>query len=122
MNSFINSGYDHIHITPDTEAMRVINKIGLLDMGFPYYGWLMGIHTAVLRIAMQMNIPLVFYSEDGEVEYGGDAKFKDKGVYNVDYQISRYMEGGYDKVIEKAKLQGLNDRQLFWFTYPKKKI
>ncbi len=120
LNSFINSGYDHIHITPDTEAMRVINKIGLLDMGFPYYGWLMGIHTAVLRMAMQMNIPLVFYSEDGEVEYGGDAKFKDKGVYNVDYQISRYMEGGYDKVIEKAKLQGLNDRQLFWFTYPKK--
>ena len=61
LNSFINSGYDHVHITPDTEAMRVINKIGLIDMGFPYYGWLMGIHTAVLRIAMQMNIPLVFY-------------------------------------------------------------
>ena len=58
--------------------MRVINKIGLIDMGFPYYGWLMGIHTAVLRIAMQMNIPLVFYSEDGEVEYGGDANIKTK--------------------------------------------
>ena len=34
----------------------------------------------------------VFYSEDGEVEYGGDAKFKDQGVYDVEYQISRYME------------------------------
>ena len=120
-DSFINSGYDHIHITPDTEAMRVINKIGLLDMGFPYYGWLMGIHTAVLRIDAN-EYPISIYSEDGEVEYGGDTKFKDKGVYNVDYQISRYMEGGYDKVIEKAKLQGLNDRQLFWFTYPKRRF
>ena len=120
LNSFINSGYDHIHVTPDHEAMRVLNKIGLTDLGFPYYGWLMGIHTAVLRVALQMNIPLVFYSEDGEVEYGGDAKFKNHGVYDVDYQISRYMEGGYDKIIKKAKNLGLNSRQLYWFTYPSK--
>ena len=89
-------------------------------MCFPYYGWLMGIHTAVLRVALQMNIPLVFYSEDGEVEYGGDAKFKDHGVYDVEYQISRYMEGGYKKIINKAKEMGINERQLYWFTYPTK--
>ena len=120
LHSFIDSGYDHIHVTPDKEAMRVLNKIGLTDMGFPYYGWLMGIHTAVLRVALQMNIPLVFYSEDGEVEYGGDAKFKDQGVYDVEYQISRYMEGGYKKIIDKAKKEGMSERQLYWFTYPTK--
>ena len=120
IDSFIKSGYDHVHISPDIEAMRVLNKIGLIDMGFPYYGWLLGIHTAVIRIALQMNIPLVFYSEDGEVEYGGDAKHKDNGIYNVEYQISRYMEGGYDKVINKAKAMGLTDSQLYWFTYPEK--
>ena len=120
LESFINSGYDHIHITPDQEAMRVLNKIGFTDLGFPYYGWLMGIHTAVLKLAMQMNIPLIFYSEDGEVEYGGDAKYKDNGIYDVDYQIKVYMEDGYKKIIEKAKAQGLNERQLYWFTYPER--
>ena len=43
-------------------------------LGFPYYGWLISVHTAVLRVALQFNISLVFYSEDGEVEYGGNMK------------------------------------------------
>ena len=61
LQSFVDSGYDHIHITGDSEAMRVLNRIGLIEMGFPYYGWLVGIHTSVLRIALQMKIPLIFY-------------------------------------------------------------
>ena len=121
LHSFINSGYDHIHISPDVDAMRIFNKIGLIEMGFPYWGWLVGIHTSVLRMAVKMRIPLIFYSEDGEVEYGGDAKYKDKGVYGMEYQISNYMEGGYGKVLEKVKKMGLTDRQLYWFTFPSKK-
>jgi N-acetyl sugar amidotransferase len=116
--SFIQSGYDHIHVTPSHDAMRRLNKIGLIDMGFPYYGWLVGIHSAVLRVAVQFNIPLVFYSEDGEVEYGGDAKNKHHGIYGVDYMTTRYMEYGYEKVIKKAKLTPL---EAYWFTMPTKK-
>lgn len=116
--SFINSGYEHIHVTPNHEAMRRLNKIGLIDMGFPYYGWLIAIHSAVLRVAVQFNIPLVFYSEDGEVEYGGDAKYKNNGLYNVDYMITRYLESGYEKVLKKAKL---SEQELYWFKMPSKK-
>jgi len=121
LQSFVDSGYDHIHITGDSEAMRVLNRIGLIEMGFPYYGWLVGIHTSVLRIALQMKIPLIFYSEDGEVEYGGDAKHKDNGIYGMEYQISAYMESGYNKVISKAKTEGLTEKQLYWFTFPNRK-
>jgi N-acetyl sugar amidotransferase len=120
LNSFVNSGYDHFHVTPDSEALRVLNKIGLIDMGFPYYGWLIGIHTAVIRISIAMKIPLIFYSEDGEVEYGGDAKLKHNGLYGIDYQISNYLESGYSKVISKAKKKGLTDKQLYWFKFPSK--
>ena len=38
-------------------------------------------------------ISLIFYSEDGDVEYGGDAKHKHNGIYGIDYQISNYIEG-----------------------------
>ncbi len=117
--SFIKSGYDHIHISPDTEAMRILNKIGLIEMGFPYYGWLISIHTAVIRVAHQMGIPLIFYSEDGEVEYGGDTKYKNKNTYSIDYQISHYLEGGYKRIIDLAKKEGMSESQLYWFTFPK---
>ena len=115
LTSFVNSGYDHIHVTPNSEAMRKLNKIGLIEMGFPYYGWLIAIHSAVLRVAVQFNIPLVFYSEDGEVEYGGDAKYKNDGLYGVDYMISRYLEAGYEKVLKKANLSEL---EKYWFKMP----
>ena len=121
LHKFVASGFDHIHVTPNINAMQKFNKIGFIKKGSPYYGWLIGIHTSVLRLATLMKIPLIFYSEDGEVEYGGDAKHKESGIYGIDYQISAYMESGYDKVIAKAKKEGISDQQLYWFTFPSKK-
>jgi len=117
LNNFIESGYNNILVSPDVEVMRKLNKLGLTEMGFPYYGWLISVHTAVLRIASQFNISLIFYSEDGEVEYGGDAKHRDNGVYSVDYMKSAYLENGYDKIL---KLSGLNEKELYWFEFPNK--
>jgi N-acetyl sugar amidotransferase len=117
LNKFIKSGYQNILVSPDDEAMRRLNKLGLTEMGFPYYGWLISVHTAVLRIAVQFNVSLVFYSEDGEVEYGGDAKNIDNGVYDVDYMKSVYLEQGHDKIL---KLSNLTENQLYWFKFPSK--
>ena len=113
--NFIRSGYQHIHVSPDEEAMRKLNKLGFTELGHPYYGWLISIHSAVMRIAMEFNIKLIFYSEDGEVEYGGDAKYKSEGVYGIDYQISRHIDGDYKKII---KMANLSKESGYWFTYP----
>ena len=67
--NFINSGYEHVHISPDREIMRRLNKIGFINIGFPYYGWLISIYTAVIRIAEKFKINLIVYGEDGELEY-----------------------------------------------------
>ena len=113
--NFIRSGYQHIHVSPDEEAMRRLNKLGLIELGMPYYGWLISIHTAVIRIAAEFKIPLIFYSEDGEIEYGGDLKYINNGLYGVDYQKSHYLEGHYLRIMKKAKL---SKEQAYWFTYP----
>ena len=70
LKNFIESGYNHIQINPDVQAMRLLNKLGFIEKGFPYYGWLIAIQTGVIRLAVNLNIPLLFYGEDGEVEYG----------------------------------------------------
>jgi hypothetical protein len=98
--------------------MKHLNKIGLMEMGFSYYGWLIAIHSCVLRIALNFEIPLIFYSEDGECEYGGDMKHADNGIYGVDYMLNNYMEAGYNKVLEAS---GLSDDRLYWFTMPTQK-
>lgn len=115
LRSFIESGYSHISINPDYLAMQTLNKIGFVEMGFPYYGWLIAIHTAVIRAAIAFNINLIFYGEDGEIEYGGSSETSKNPIYDVHYQKKIYLEGGYEKVLVRS---GLDKNQLSFFSYP----
>lgn len=115
LKNYIASGYNHIQINPDAEAMRVLNKIGFIEKGFPYYGWLVSMQAAVLRMAVNLNIPLIFYGEDGEVEYGGSAESKNRAMYNVEYMKRIYLEGGHEKVLKQS---GFTESQLYFFQFP----
>jgi len=115
LSNFVKSGYNHITINPSYEAMRTLNRIGLLEMGFPYYGWLIAIQAGVVRMANQLQIGLIFYGEDGEVEYGGSTETDRNPIYNVDYMKKIYLEGGYEKVLNNS---GLPEEDLFFFRFP----
>lgn len=112
---FIDCGFDHVHITPNARSMRTLNRLGLIDMGFPYYGWLIAIQTAVLRLAVDMQIPLVFYGEDGEVEYGGSSETATSSTYDIEYMRRIYLEGGHDRILDAA---GLDREERYLFTFP----
>ena len=43
-------------------------------MGDPFQPFIYGQYNFPLKIALQNNIKLVMYGENGEVEYGGDMK------------------------------------------------
>ena len=115
LKAFVESGYNHITINPAFEAMRALNRKGLTDMGFPYYGWLTAIQAAPVRLATQLGIGLIFYGEDGEVEYGGTTETDKSPIYDVNYMKKIYLEGGYKKVVEDS---GLGDQDLFFFRFP----
>jgi len=102
LKSFIESGFNHIHISPNAKVMQKLNKIGFVEKGFPYYGWLIAIKSAVIKTAMNFKIPLIFYGEDGEVEYGGSTESKHNALYDIEYMKRIYFEGGYEKVFERV--------------------
>lgn len=119
LENFINSGAPLIEINPAYEAMRNLNYLGFKHIGFPYYGWLIAIHTAVLRIADNFGINLIFYGEDGEVEYGGTNETRKDIFYNAEYQKKIYLENYYNFIMKKSKLK---DSDKYFFSYPQKKI
>jgi N-acetyl sugar amidotransferase len=119
LNNFIKSGYEHLHITPNQEVMRQLNYLGFKYLGFPYYGWLVSIFTSILNIASFMNVKLVIYGEDGEVEYGGSDQTKNQPFFDSTYQKKIYFEGGYDKIIKKVKASQ-SEKSLFFFPSDKK--
>jgi N-acetyl sugar amidotransferase len=113
--NFINHGFNHIHVGPDVNVMRKINTLGFIEKGFPYYGWLIAIFSAVIRVAVNFNIPLLFYGEDGEVEYGGSTETGNKSLFDIEYMKRVYFEAGYEKVFDKLDL---NKKDLYFFTFP----
>ena len=116
LKNFINSGYNHLHINTDVNIMQKLNKIGFIEKGFPYYGWLIAIQSAVIRTALNFNIPLLFYGEDGEVEYGGSTETKNTSLLSIDYQKKVWFEGGYDLVMNKMKHVTPSD--LYFWNFP----
>jgi N-acetyl sugar amidotransferase len=118
LKNFLNSGYDHIHISPGVDAMRLLNKTGFIEMGFPYYGWLTAIHVAIIRMSINMNISLIIYGENGEVEYGGSSETKNTAIYDMEYMKRVYLSGGYQKVLKKS---GLSESELYFFMLPSEK-
>jgi N-acetyl sugar amidotransferase len=116
LKNFINSGFNHIHINPDVSIMQKLNKLGFIDRGFPYFGWLIAIQSAVIRTALNFNIPLLFYGEDGEVEYGGSTETKNNSLLSIDYQKKVWFEGGFDLVM--SKIDNINKSDLYFWRFP----
>jgi len=115
LRNFVRSSYDHIHITPNEMAMQRLNKIGFIEKGFPYYGWLISIFSVVIKTALKFRIPLVFYAEDGEIEYGGSKEKKNIALFDIEYMKRAYFESGYADVISKSNL---SKNELYWFEFP----
>ena len=119
LSNFIKSGYNHIHLSPNPIILDRLNKYGFIEKGFPYYGWLIAIMTAVIKTAVNFKIPLLVYGEDGEIEYGGSTESKHKALYDINYMKRIYLEGGHEKVFERIKQDGdISDEDLSFFKFP----
>jgi|TARA_B100001063_G_C16772310_1_gene562506 N-acetyl sugar amidotransferase len=117
--SFINSGYEHIHVSTNREAMRKLDKIGFLEYGQGYFGWLISIDTAVMRFASTYGINLIFKAEDGEIEYGGSTEKKNTALYDIEYIKRAYLSEAHDHVLD---LSGLSKQDRYPFEFPTDQI
>ena len=119
LHNFIHSGFNHIHVSCNPKALDRLNKYGFIEKGFPYYGWLIAILTAVIKTAANFKISLLFYGEDGEIEYGGSTENKNKAFFDTEYMKRVYLESGHEKVFEKIKADGdITDADLAFFKFP----
>lgn len=113
LHNFINSGYEHIHVTPNPDTMQKLNKFGLVEKGSPYFGWLMSIFTTVIRTANNFNCGLIVYGEDGEIEYGGSTKHKHVACFDKDYITKNYYEGDFERLKEVC-----SEEELYFWKFP----
>lgn len=67
----IRLGLDHVMVRPNQKVSRHLTKRFLIERGNPKVHWDAGINAVPVQVAVRYKIPLVFYAEHGESEYGG---------------------------------------------------
>ncbi len=65
-------GFDQIYIQANPKVSKLLAKRFFIERGNPKVHWDAGVNCPLIKLATEYNIKLVFYSEHGETEYGGN--------------------------------------------------
>jgi N-acetyl sugar amidotransferase len=116
LENFKKNNIDLIEINLPKDAHRKLNHFGFVNSGRPLYGWLIAIFTAIINIADNFKINLIMYGEDGEAEYGGVSKLKNKPFFDLNFTKKIYLSNDYAKALKILKK---NERH--WWSVPNSK-
>lgn len=67
----IQLGFDHLYFRPNQKVLRYLARRFFIERGNPKVAWDAGINVVPIQVAVNYKIPVVFYAEHGESEYGG---------------------------------------------------
>lgn len=85
--AFTQSGFDNILATPNGKIHRKLSKITFTEFGDNFLPFIYGQLNFPFQIAARYKIPLIFFGEDGDVEYGGSFERFDKPQLKLDYTV-----------------------------------
>jgi len=114
--AFIHAGFDNVLGTPNGEITKKIAELAFKHMGDPFQPFIYGQTNFPLKVAIQNNVQLIMYGENGEVEYGGNMKNAYKPTRDIVDHDTHYFSG---KPPEFWKEHGIEDKDLYPFTAPK---
>lgn len=67
----LKAGFDQVLLRPNQKVGRRLARRFFIERGNPKVAWDAGINSWPVRAAVKFGIPLIFYAEHGESEYGG---------------------------------------------------
>lgn len=105
---FIQSGFDNLMFSPNGEFHRKLSRVAFDVKGDHWEPFAFGQKSIAFQIAVKFGIPLIFYGENGEVEYGGDKKNKDKPFESVkDWERLYFKGAGVRKLVDVGQEAGI---------------
>lgn len=117
LNNLQRLGVDHIEVTTNPKVRRRMNSLALRQVGDISWPEHVTIFTVPVRIAVQMNIPLIVWGENPQNEYGGPA-----AASRGNSLTRRWLEefGGLLglRVSDLLEDDGIEEKDLIQYTYP----
>ncbi len=93
LQSSINAGFDNTLFRSNGLLQRKLARLCLEELGDAFHVFVMGQVSYPMHVAIQMNVSLVFYGENGELEYAGDPKYIDKPYKPSSEWLNHYLKG-----------------------------
>ena len=120
IKNILKLGFDHIYVEPDKRVSRSLAKDFFIKYGNPKLHWHSGVGAAPIQVALEKKIPLVFYAENGEAEYGGRVLSKKHLIYKDSDEIYKNNLSGINPKSWINKKY--NQKDIEPYIYPGKKI
>ena len=112
-----NLGVDYIEFSPNPKVRRILNRLGLEEVGDISWPEHVGIFTIPIQVAVKYKIPLIVWGENSQNEYGGPSKDAESHLLGRAW-LEEY--GGMLglRVRDLSEAYGINQNQLIPYTYP----
>ncbi len=108
-------GFDHIFVRPNQRVARYLANRFFIERGNPKIAWDAGINVAPISTAIQLNIPLIFYAEHGESEYGGHVQSK---RHQKIRDFSEFLEHQVGDDPRNWVDENVKEKELYPYIYP----
>lgn len=122
---FVQSGFNNVLGMPDGTIHRKLAHLAFVLKGDAWEPFTFGQKAWAFHVACRFNVKLVFYGENGELEYGGSIKYKNQPKEEIDEWEYEYFKGAdVDKIVQGGIEEGLiktdeiKPEQLTWYRPP----
>jgi N-acetyl sugar amidotransferase len=115
--SQMKAGLDNILISPNSIVHKKLTKISFEEKGDPFIPFVLGVVFTPMKMAILHGISLIFYGENGDVEYGGDQSTNAPFYKLEDQIVDDYILDFYP---EKIKEYGVSQKELYNYIPPDK--
>ncbi|OFX08830.1 MAG: LPS biosynthesis protein [Alphaproteobacteria bacterium RIFOXYD12_FULL_60_8] len=109
---------DHILVSPGVDTLKRMNRLCFRKMGDMNWQNHAGLSTIPMKIAIQFNIPLVFWGEHGWMDLGGMHSMHDMVEYTARYRKDQMLRGYDWQDMIGDKEDPVEERELEWCKYP----
>jgi len=109
--NFVKSGFTTLTCFPNGVLHRKLARVAFELKGDAWEPFTFGQKAYAFNIALKFGIPLIFYGENGEVEYGGSMQNADKPYESVNDWDKLYFKGaGVDLLLKAGYKMGIFDK------------
>jgi len=91
LENFIKTGFDHVLGVPKAKTLKKLTALSTSYLGDPFQPFIYGQYNYPVKIAVENNISVMMYGENGEVEYGGDMKYAKSPKTNMNIRERHYL-------------------------------